>query len=72
MAYTAPSYITLQDLQRRCGVQAIVQLFDDDGDNVADAFPVAALIEEGSASLGMIFTRRSSVASSLGQLLNWA
>ncbi len=48
--YVAPAYFTQQDVERRFGETALVQLCDDDRNGEADADVVNQLVEEASAA----------------------
>lgn len=51
MAYTPPEYFTLADAEARHGVNAVAQLFDDDGNGSPDATAVEFAIREASAEV---------------------
>ena len=50
-------YITEQDMWNRIGPAEVKRMLDDDGDGVADAGPLAAIIEEAESYADSILTR---------------
>lgn len=55
MAYTAPSYITEDQVKARMGPDKVAQVFDDDGSGTEDAAPITFAIKEASALVGALW-----------------